>query len=69
MNHLERPAAGLAELRRVTRPGGTVLVSVFATARSAAKTVVDAVGEAYGYVAPSGTGKSSSTPAPSARSR
>jgi ubiquinone/menaquinone biosynthesis C-methylase UbiE len=52
VNHLEHPVAGLAELRRVTRLGGTVLVSVFATARSAAKTAVDAVAEAYGYVAP-----------------
>jgi SAM-dependent methyltransferase len=52
INHLEHPVAGLAELRRVTRPGGTVLVSVFSTARSAAKAAVDAVAEAYGYVAP-----------------
>jgi SAM-dependent methyltransferase len=52
VNHLEHPVAGLAELRRVTCPGGTVLVSVFSTARSAAKTAVDAVAETYGYVAP-----------------
>jgi len=52
INHLEHPVAGLAELRRVTGPGGTVLVSVFTATRSAAKTAVDAVAEAYGYVAP-----------------
>jgi ubiquinone/menaquinone biosynthesis C-methylase UbiE len=52
VNHLEHPVAGLAELRRVTGPGGTVLVSVFSTARSAAKAAVDEVAEAYGYVAP-----------------
>jgi len=52
INHLEHPVAGLAELRRVTEPGGTVLVSVFSTARSAAKAAVDEVAGAYGYVAP-----------------
>jgi ubiquinone/menaquinone biosynthesis C-methylase UbiE len=52
VNHLEHPVAGLVELRRITRPGGTVLVSVFSTARSAAKTAVDEVAGAYGYIAP-----------------
>ena len=52
VNHLEDPVAGLAELRRVTRPRGTVLVSVFSTTRSAAKTAIEAVAQAYGYVAP-----------------
>jgi ubiquinone/menaquinone biosynthesis C-methylase UbiE len=52
VNHLEHPVAGLVELRRITRPGGTVLVSVFSTARSAAKTAVDEVAGTYGYIAP-----------------
>ena len=52
VNHLEHPVAGLAELRRVTQQGGTVLVSVFSATRSAAKNAVDAVAEAYGYVPP-----------------
>ena len=52
VNHLEHPVAGLVELRRITRPGGTVLISVFSTARSAPKTAVDEVAGAYGYIAP-----------------
>lgn len=30
LNHLAHPAAGLAEMRRVTRPGGAVLAAVYA---------------------------------------
>ena len=44
--------AGLAELRRVTRPGGALLASTFSDDRAAAKEAVDAVAAGYGFVAP-----------------
>jgi ubiquinone/menaquinone biosynthesis C-methylase UbiE len=52
VNHLARPAHGLAEMRRVARPRGAVLVSVFSTSRAAAKASVDEVAAAYGFVRP-----------------
>jgi ubiquinone/menaquinone biosynthesis C-methylase UbiE len=52
INHLADPVSGLSELRRVTRPGGVVLVSVFSDRRAAAKDAVDQVAEAHGFVRP-----------------
>lgn len=52
INHLAEPVRGLAELRRVTRPGGAVLVSVFAQRRARAKAVVEEVAVRYGFRRP-----------------
>lgn len=53
LNHLFDAAAGLAELRRVTRPGGALLASAFAaSSRSAARDLVDEVAVAYGFAVP-----------------
>lgn len=53
LNHLDDPAAGFAELARVTRPGGALLASVYSTAsRSAARDRVDAAAQARGFTFP-----------------
>lgn len=52
LNHLP-PAAALAELARVVRPGGVVLASTWAGGqRDAAKAAIDAVVAAWGWVPP-----------------
>ena len=51
LNHLSEPAAGLAEMRRVTRPGGAVLAAVYAADDShPVKAAVEAALEASGWV-------------------
>ncbi|HEY6275151.1 MAG TPA: class I SAM-dependent methyltransferase [Streptosporangiaceae bacterium] len=53
LNHLMQPSAGLAELARVTRPGGAVLAAVFSNAsRSQARDQVDAVAQEAGWQVP-----------------
>lgn len=53
LNHLTAPAAGLAELVRVTRSGGAVLAAVFSNAsRSQARDRVDAVAQDAGWQVP-----------------
>ena len=53
LNHLAEPSAGLAELARVTRPGGAVLAAVFSNAsRSQARDRVDAVAQDAGWQVP-----------------
>jgi SAM-dependent methyltransferase len=53
LNHLIEPAAGFAELTRVTRPGGAVLAGVFANAsRSEARDRVDDTALEAGWQAP-----------------
>jgi ubiquinone/menaquinone biosynthesis C-methylase UbiE len=53
INHLSDPAAGLAELARVTRPGGAILAAVFANdSQSDARDRIDATARAAGWKAP-----------------
>lgn len=53
LNHLAEPVAGLAELVRVTVPGGAVLASVYSSAsNNSLRDLVDEVAVAHGYVAP-----------------
>ena len=53
LNHLVQPSAGLAELARVTSPGGAVLAAVFGNAsRSQARDRVDAIAQEAGWQVP-----------------
>jgi SAM-dependent methyltransferase len=53
LNHLADPAAGLAELARVTRPGGAILAAVFANdSHSPARDRIDAAAHAAGWQPP-----------------
>ncbi len=53
LNHLPRPADGLRELARVTRPSGAVLVSVFGQAPAhPSKEAIDVVAAGYGFASP-----------------
>jgi ubiquinone/menaquinone biosynthesis C-methylase UbiE len=53
LNHLTDPSAGLAELARVTRPGGAVLAAVFsATSRDPARDQIDALAQDAGWQIP-----------------
>ena len=53
LNHLRDPRTGLAELARVTRPGGAILAAVFASnSRSEARDRIDATAAAAGWQAP-----------------
>jgi SAM-dependent methyltransferase len=53
LNHLADPATGLAELARVTRPGGAILAAVFANdSRSEARDLIDAAAAAAGWAPP-----------------
>jgi len=52
LNHLAEPVLGLNEMGRVCRRGGVVLASTFSANRTVAKSIVDDVATAHGWVVP-----------------
>ena len=53
LNHLVEPATGIAEIVRVTRPGGAVLACVYANAsRSEVRDAIDQAAQREGWAAP-----------------
>lgn len=53
VSHVRTPERALAEMRRVVKPSGSVIVAVFGAApQHASKDAVDRVASAYGFVPP-----------------
>lgn len=70
LNHLTHPVPGLAELTRVTRPGGAVLAAVFSNhSRSQARDRIDAMALAAGWQVPDWYAELKTTAAPILGSR
>ncbi|HEV2371423.1 MAG TPA: class I SAM-dependent methyltransferase [Streptosporangiaceae bacterium] len=65
LNHLTDPGHGLAELARVTRPGGAVLATVFSNeGQSQVRDKVDALAREWGWQAPAWYTKLNATAVP-----
>lgn len=52
LNHVGRPAAALAELRRVTRPGGRIAVTIWAAPTAAGQALLGRAVQAAGVTRP-----------------